>query len=60
MSDSPVLDSYLAADSSYLLARLSQSYQTDTIDIVASRRLLLPERGATGSDGIPSRPPCSA
>jgi len=46
MSERSVLDSYLDAESTYHLAEISDSYNSETIDIIASKSILLngPER----------------
>jgi hypothetical protein len=41
MSRSSVLDSYLAGESGYILAELSDVYRTEAIDVVASKTILL-------------------
>lgn len=41
LSDSSVLDSYLAGECTYVLAELSDFYKNDAIDVVASKAILL-------------------
>ena len=41
LSESSVLDSYLAGESNYVLAELSDVYKSEAIDVVASKTILL-------------------